>query len=215
MIDADETAVTALDLHYCDLEARLFNAAVDWLLVEGWSPPAVDFYSPPEGVRRTVWAAICYGVYCASADDFAATGSPQAQRSAQVLNGLKWTAETLARPGIDRSAARAVAANFASAATVMIGGGSRDRLTGGLSKGPEAKANLADLTWREPLEKFIRSFLSGDPHRAALDGKAIWRAFNEAEPRREENARAQGRAWPSPQTAARTVNRIRAEVAAQ
>lgn len=218
MIDADESALTAVDIAYLDFEARLFNSAVGWLEAEGWRSPPLDFYAPPDGVRRTVWAAVCYGVLCASADEFAATGSAQAKRSAQVLNGLKWTAEALARPGADRSAARAAAVNLSSAATVMIAGRSKEQVaavTKGLAVGPKAKAEIADLTWREPLEKFMRSFLSGDPLRCELDAPIIWRAFNDAEPKRRENQLAQSRQWPSDATAHRTVNRIRDKLIAQ
>lgn len=212
MIDDDETSTTLVDIHYCDLEARLHNSAVQWLSTEGWTPPPVDFYAPPEGVRRTVWSAICYGVLCASADDFAAAGSDQAKRSAQVLAGLKWTAEAIARPGADRSAARAAAFNFAASAAVLIGGRGHEQLasvTGGLARGPREKAHIADVTWRDPLEKFMRGFFQGDPLRKALDAPIIWEAFNQAEPKRAANAAVLGRKWPSPATAAREVNRIR------
>lgn len=215
MIDSDETAITATDLRFCDMEAGLFNAAVGALTAEGWTPPPLDFYGAPEGVRRTVWASVCYGILCASADAFAVT--PQAKRSAQVLAGLRWTADALAREGIDRSAARAAAVNFAAAATVAVGGQAQDRhahVTKGLTKGPEDKAQLADLTWRDPLERFMRSFISGDPHRAKLDGPTIWKAFEDAEPHRKAKAVESGRGWPAPTSAAREVNRIKARLSA-
>lgn len=218
MIDAEETRISETDTRFCDLAAALHRVATDWLKVEGWQPPSLDFYAPPEGVRRTVWAATCYAVLCASADSFAAGAGTQAKMAAKVLWGLRGTADALAHPGADRAAIRAGAVGMASAAAVLLGERGSDVLAeklSGLASGPRAKAEIADVTWRKPLGQFMRRFFDADPLRRRLDGKAIWEAFTEAEPWREEQARKNGRGWPSEATAARTVNKLRDDLTAE
>lgn len=153
MIDNDELPVSDEDEAFLEQWLKLWYLAAETLTAAGWRPRLgfhTDFWLPPKGIPRTVWAEQCVSHDAHDARQIKArTNDPLVIDAADAMLALSFVVEAIAKPGVDRSAVRAGALWGMNSATILL---RRHLTTGPISAALEAEA-ARDMAARE-LESF-------------------------------------------------------------
>jgi hypothetical protein len=185
----------------------------------GWARPDVDITPPADFPEPVVWEAFYWAALAVSAKRFAATRpEEQAKEAALILNLISRSQQAIAtEPYTAFHACEAAFCMSLALATHVqtygpISPRALARARSGLSKGPAAKAQKAEM-WVSRLRTFLKEFY-GDPVRSRLPHAAVWDAFVQANPGLNAQVQAMGRSWPSRPTALKRVGILKREIIA-